>query len=94
MIVPGDEVEAVAIAATDDNQEWAILVETVRANELDVPAFLIYKGAEILQNCINMVYDTETVLYCLENDWTNNFIGVDWLCHFIKHVKLVESNDY
>ena len=94
VIVPGDEVEAVAIAATDSNQEWVTLVEIVRANRSDILALLIYKEAEILQDCIDVVYDTETVLYCSENGWTNNSMGVDWLRYFIKHAKPVKSNGY
>ena len=94
VIVPADEVEAVALAATDGNREWATLVETVRANRSDIPAFLIYKGLEILQDCIDVVYNTETVLWSSENGWTNNSIEVEWLQHFINHAEPVESNSY
>ncbi|MCJ1268216.1 hypothetical protein MMC22_008103, partial [Lobaria immixta] len=50
VIVPAGEAEAIAIAATDGNWEWTTLVNTIFADESDIPAFLIYKGSNILQD--------------------------------------------
>ena len=94
IIVAAGEAEAIAIATTNGNQEWATLINTICADRSDIPMFLIYKGSDILQNCVNLVYETKTVLHYSENGWTDNSIGMKWLKHFIKYAKPVEDNGY
>ena len=65
VIVPANEMEAVAIFAINGNREWATLVETIRVfGTDDIPAFLIYKSVFILDE---LVYDTNMVLWCSKN---------------------------
>ena len=76
VVVSAGEAEAIAIATTDKNWEWAILIDTICADRSDVPTFLIYKGSDVLQDCVDLVYDIEIALHCSENDWTNNSISI------------------
>ena len=95
VIVSAGEADAVTIFATDGNRKWATLVETIQAPGTDdIPAFIIYKGASILDDYIKLVYNSDTALWCTENGWTNNKIGVKWLKHFIKYAEPAENNGY
>ena len=63
VIVLTGEADAVAISATDGNRKWATLVETIQASGTnDIPAFMIYKSASILDDCIKLVYNMDTAL--------------------------------
>lgn len=70
------------------------MIDTICADKSDVPTFLIYKGSDVLQDCVDLVYDIEIALHCFENDLTNNSISIKWLKHFIKYAKPVENNGY
>ena len=67
VIVSAEKTQAIAIAATDGNQKWTTLADTICASGENIPPFLIYKGVKILQDCCDLVEDIEISLYCSDN---------------------------
>jgi hypothetical protein len=86
LVVTGSERRGRPKTIQPGSREWTTVVQGINAAGWAIPPFLIFAG----QYLLSAWFEDETIprdweIGVSDNGWKNNFLGVAWLKHFIKH---------
>jgi DDE superfamily endonuclease len=77
-----------------ENRKMNMIIESISAVSEKIPPNIIINGKRRMDNWFNTNLDPETIINISDTGYTNNWIGVDFLKHFIKHTKSSSTSRY
>lgn len=70
------------------NRKWAMAIECVNSEEWCLPPFLIVQDTNHLAHWYSQTnIPGDWIIKTIINGWTNNEIGLKWICHFNQYIK-------
>jgi hypothetical protein len=78
------------------NKEWATVIACINSEGCEIPPFLIVKGTYHLANWYseNDTLPRDWIVKPIDNGWTDNATGLEWIQHFEKHTLQLKKGAY